>query len=82
MAERLTCDVPNATATEPISDISLEQTDATIQQAGAQIDKCRNCLSGARPATGPHPNPNQKPWGSAMIDALLKQTAEPVRSAA
>jgi hypothetical protein len=83
LAKRLACEVPGATVTEPVDDLSRQDADAALQEAQAKIDSYRNRLSGARPAAGPHavpgshPDPTQRPWSSAMINTLIEQAAAP-----
>lgn len=78
LAKRLACDLPDAAAPpiEPVNDVSEPDVQQTLQQTQATIDACRNRLSGARPATGPHAMPTWKEEqsrrrpGTAMLAAL------------
>jgi hypothetical protein len=80
LAKRLACDLPQDSepGAEPANDMPQARVQETLQHAQAKIDTTRNRLSGARPATTPHPIPasredsHKRAWGSAMMDALAE----------
>jgi hypothetical protein len=86
LAKSLTCDRPNASQSkaEPIDDLPDAEVEAALQQTHTQIETYRNRASATRPAAGPRASqqdPNQRPWGSAMLAAIANQDP-PIQPAA
>jgi hypothetical protein len=93
LAKRLACDLPDAPdpaldlapdqAGEPIDDMPQEAVEAILQHAHAEIVAYHNRLPGVRAATSPHPAPtsqdsrNERPPGSAMMNALFTTGTPP-----
>jgi hypothetical protein len=80
LAKKLACDAPGASpakrANEPADDMPEAEFEAALQYAKIQIDAYRNGL----PQTAPTPPPldrNNRPMGSAMLNALAKEAQRP-----
>lgn len=78
LAKSLTCDQPDAAQPqgEPADDLPDAEVEAALQLAHAQVEAYRNRASAIRPAAAPHApqqDPNQRPWGSAMLAAIANQ---------
>jgi hypothetical protein len=74
LAKHLACDHPEATAqkAEPINDIPDEIVQEAIERSRAKIESYRNRLYGTK-------TPDQRPWGSKMMESLVEQVGKPTQ---
>jgi hypothetical protein len=72
LAKRLSCVGQKASSktAEPINDLTDAQAAASLERTKAKLESYRNRLSGTQPATGKNTDPDQRPWGSKMMQAL------------
>jgi hypothetical protein len=70
LAKHLACDHPEATA--PINDVPDAIVQEAIERSRAKIESYRNRLYGAQ-------TPDQRPWGSKMMESLIEQVGKPTQ---